>query len=71
MELLEVRKEKSGCGEGKGKKVGEISWEEVGRIGEEKMVELKCLSVEGGMKMVGGRGGSMGMGVKGELGVNK
>ena len=52
------------------KKVGEITWEQVKAIAEDKLVDLNCFTVESAMKMVAGTARSMGITVKGEFPVN-
>mgnify|MGYP003586783911 FL=1 len=47
------------------KKVGEITWEQVKAIAEDKIVDLNCFTVTSAMKMVAGTARSMGINVKG------
>ena len=70
IQLLEVAKLKGGSAEPNRKKVGEITWEQVKAIAEDKLVDLNCFTVESAMKMVAGTARSMGITVKGEFPVN-
>ena len=65
IQLLEVAKLKGGSSEPNRKKVGEITWEQVKAIAEDKIVDLNCFTVTSAMKMVAGTARSMGINVKG------
>lgn len=65
IQLLEVAKLKGGSAEPNRKKVGEITWEQVKAIAEDKIVDLNCFTVASAMKMVAGTARSMGINVKG------
>lgn len=65
IQLLEVTKLKGGSAEPNRKKVGEITWEQVKAIAEDKIVDLNCFTVTSAMKMVAGTARSMGINVKG------
>ena len=65
IQLLEVAKLKGGSAEPNRKKVGEITWEQVKAIAEDKIVDLICFTVTSAMKMVAGTARSMGINVKG------
>jgi large subunit ribosomal protein L11 len=65
IQLLELTKQKSGSAEPNRKKVGEIGWEEVKAIAEDKMVDLNCFTIESAMRMIAGTARSMGITVKG------
>jgi large subunit ribosomal protein L11 len=65
IQLLEVSKIKSGSAEPNRKKVGEITWDQVKTIAEDKMSDLNCFTVDSAMKMVAGTARSMGLTVKG------
>ena len=64
IQLLEVAKLKGGSAEPNRKKVGEITWEQVKAIAEDKIVDLNCFTVTSAMKMVAGTARSMGINVK-------
>jgi len=70
IQLLEVSKQKSGSAEPNRKKVGEITWEQVQVIAEDKMSDLNCFSLDAAMKMVAGTARSMGITVKGAFPAN-
>ncbi|OCW93400.1 50S ribosomal protein L11 [Macellibacteroides sp. HH-ZS] len=65
IQLLEVTKLKGGSAEPNRKKVGEITWDQVKAIAEDKIVDLNCFTVTSAMKMVAGTARSMGINVKG------
>jgi len=70
IQLLEVSKIKGGSAEPNRKKIGEITWEQVKVIAEDKMDDLNCFSLDSAMKMVAGTARSMGLTVKGAFPVN-
>ena len=65
-QILELGKIKQGSGESNRKKVGNISWEQVRKIAEDKIVDMNCFTIESAMKMVAGTARSMGVNVTGE-----
>ena len=65
IQLLEVAKVKGGSAEPNRKKIGEITWDQVKAIAEDKIVDLNCFTVTSAMKMVAGTARSMGITVKG------
>jgi len=65
IQLVEAAKLKGGSAEPNRNKVGEITWEQVKTIAEDKLVDLNCFTVESAMKMVAGTARSMGITVKG------
>ncbi len=65
IQLLEVAKVKGGSAEPNRKKIGEITWDQVKAIAEDKIVDLNCFTVTSAMKMVAGTARSMGINVKG------
>ena len=48
-------------------KVGEVTWEQVKAIAEDKMPDMNCFTVEAAMRMVAGTARSMGINVVGEF----
>ena len=70
IQVMEAAKVKVGSAKPNRKKVGEITWEQVKVIAEDKLVDLNCFTVESAMKMVAGTARSMGITVKGEFPVN-
>jgi len=66
VQLLEAAKLKSGSPESNRQKVGNVSWDQVRAIAEDKMPDLNAFTVESAMKMVAGTARSMGLNVKGK-----
>ena len=64
-QLLEAAKVKKGSGEPNRMKVASVSWDQIRKIAEDKMVDLNAFKVESAMKMVAGTARSMGLNVKG------
>ena len=64
-QLLEAAKVKKGSGEPNRMKVASVSWDQIRKIAEDKMVDLNAFTVESAMKMVAGTARSMGINVKG------
>jgi large subunit ribosomal protein L11 len=66
VQLLEAAKIKKGSGEPNRVKPGNVSWDQVKTIAEEKMVDLNAFTVESAMSMVAGTARSMGLKVSGK-----
>jgi len=66
VQLLDAAKQKSGSGEPNRKKVGEVTWDQVKAIAEDKMPDLNCFTLSSAMSLVAGTARSMGIVVKGE-----
>ena len=64
-QLLEAAKVKKGSGEPNRIKVASVSWDQIRKIAEDKMVDLNAVTVESAMKMVAGTARSIGLNVKG------
>ena len=64
-QLLEAAKVKKGSGEPNRMKVASVSWDQIRKIAQDKMVDLNAFTVESAMKMVAGTARSMGLNVKG------
>ena len=60
-QLLEAAKVKKGSGEPNRMKVASVSWDQIRKIAEDKMVDLNAFTVESAMKMVAGTARSMGL----------
>ena len=69
--ILEVAKIKSGSAESNRKKAGQISWDQVKTIAEEKMVDMNCFTINSAMSMVAGTARSMGIAVTGDSPLTK
>ena len=66
VQLLDACKQKSGSGEPNRKKIGEVTWDQVKSIAEDKMPDLNCFTLSSAMSLVAGTARSMGIVVKGE-----
>ncbi len=65
-QLLEAAKVKKGSGEPNRKKVATVTWDQIRKIAEDKMVDLNAFKVESAMIMIAGTARSMGIKVKGQ-----
>ena len=65
-QLLEAAKVKKGSGEPNRTKVASVTWDQIKKIAEDKMVDLNAFTVESAMKMIAGTARSMGLNVKGQ-----
>lgn len=65
IQLLEATKKKKGSGVPNREKVASVSWDQVKKIAEDKMVDLNAFNVDSAMKMVAGTARSMGIKVNG------
>ena len=65
VQILEATKAKKGSAEPNRKKVAAMTWAQVEKIAQDKMVDLNCFTVESAMRMVAGTARSMGISVKG------
>ena len=66
IQILEVTKIKAGSATSNRKKVGSLTWEQVRKIAEDKIVDMNCFTIESAMNMVVGTARSMGVTVSGE-----
>jgi len=66
VQLLEAAKLKSGSPESNIVKVGNVSWDQVKAIAEDKMIDLNAFTIESAMNMIAGTARSMGIVVKGD-----
>jgi len=66
IQIKEILKLKSGSPEPNRQKVATISWEQIQKIAEDKMVDLNAFTVSSAMRMVAGTARSMGVKVKGK-----
>jgi large subunit ribosomal protein L11 len=66
VQLLEAAKIKKGSGEPNRVKSGNVSWDQVKTIAEDKMVDLNAFTVESAMSMIAGTARSMGLKVSGK-----
>ena len=66
IQILEAAKLKAGSPTSNRKKVGSLSWDQVRKIAEDKIVDMNCFTIESAMNMVVGTARSMGVTVSGE-----
>ena len=64
-QLLEAAKAKKGSGEPNRVKVASVTWDQIKKIAEDKMVDLNAFTLESAMLMVAGTARSMGIKVNG------
>ena len=67
VQLLEASKLKKGSAESNRIKVATVTWDDIKKIAEDKMVDLNAFKLSSAMKMVAGTARSMGINVKGEF----
>ncbi len=67
VQLLEAAKIKKGSSEPNRDKVASVSWDQIKKIAEDKMVDLNSFQVESAMKMIAGTARSMGLNVVGDF----
>jgi large subunit ribosomal protein L11 len=65
VQLLEAARIKKGSPESNMAKVGNVTWDQVKTIAENKMEDLNAFTIESAMRMVAGTARSMGIDVKG------
>jgi len=66
VQIKEAAKLKSGSSEPNRNKVASLTWDQVKAIGEDKMQDLNCFTIESAMSMVAGTARSMGVTVSGD-----
>ena len=67
VQLLEAAKIKKGSSEPNRDKVASVSWDQIKKIAEDKMVDLNAFCIESAMKMIAGTARSMGLNVTGDF----
>lgn len=67
VQIKEAAKISTGSAEPNRNKVGQITWEQVEAIANDKMSDMNCFTLESGMRMVAGTARSMGVSVIGEF----
>lgn len=65
VQIVEHTKIKKGSSEPNKSKVGNISWDQIRTIAEDKLPDLNCFTIDAAMSMVAGTARSMGVTVKG------
>jgi large subunit ribosomal protein L11 len=66
VQLMDAAKLKGGSKEPNRNKVGNVTWDQVRAIAENKMPDLNCFTIESAMSMVAGTARSMGIIVNGD-----
>jgi large subunit ribosomal protein L11 len=69
--LLEITKVKAGSKESNRLKIGNVTWEQIRKVAEDKMPDLNCFTIESAMSMVAGTARSMGFNITGDSPIKK
>lgn len=67
IQLKEAVKIKSGSAQPNRDKVGQVTWDQIKEIAQDKMPDMNCFTLEAAMRMVAGTARSMGISVVGEF----
>lgn len=67
IQLKEAAKAKSGSAQPNRDKVGQVTWDQVREIAQDKMSDMNCFTIEAAMRMIVGTARSMGINVVGEF----
>ena len=67
IQLKEAAKVQTGSAQPNRNKVGQVTWEQVREIAQDKMPDMNCFTIEASMRMVAGTARSMGINVVGEF----
>ena len=67
IQLKEAAKAKSGSAQPNRDKVGQVTWDKVREIAQDKMSDMNCFTIEAAMRMIAGTARSMGINVVGEF----
>ena len=67
IQLKEAAKAKSGYAQPNRDKVGQVTWDQVREIAQDKMSDMNCFTIEAAMRMIAGTARSMGINVVGEF----
>ena len=67
IQLKEAAKLKSGSAQPNRDKVGQVTWDQIKEIAQDKMPDMNCFTLEAAMRMVAGTARSMGISVVGEF----
>ena len=65
IQLKEAAKAKSGSAQPNRDKVGQVTWDQVREIAQDKMSDMNCFTIEAAMRMIAGTARSMGINVVG------
>ena len=67
IQLKEASKANSGSAQPNRDKVGQVTWDQVREIAQDKMSDMNCFTIEAAMRMIAGTARSMGINVVGEF----
>lgn len=67
VQLKEAAKAQKGSAQPNRDKVGQVTWDQVREIAQDKMPDMNCFTLEAAMRMVAGTARSMGISVVGEF----
>ena len=67
IQLKEAAKVQKGSAQPNRDKVGQVTWDQIREIAQDKMTDMNCFTVESAMRMVAGTARSMGVSVVGEF----
>lgn len=67
IQLKEAAKAKSGSAQPNRDKVGQVTWDQVREIAQDKMSDMNSFTIEAAMRMIAGTARSMGINVVGEF----
>ena len=67
IQLKEAAKVQKGSAQPNRDKVGQVSWDQVREIAQDKMPDMNCFTLEAAMRMIAGTARSMGINVVGEF----
>ena len=66
-QLKEAAKVQKGSAQPNRDKVGQVTWDQIREIAQDKMPDMNCFTLESAMRMVAGTARSMGISVVGEF----
>ena len=67
IQLKEAAKVQKGSAQPNRDKVGQVTWDQIREIAQDKMADMNCFTLESAMRMVAGTARSMGINVVGEF----
>ena len=67
IQLKEAAKVQKGSAQPNRDKVGQVTWDQIREIAQDKMPDMNCFTLESSMRMVAGTARSMGISVVGEF----
>ena len=67
IQLKEAAKGQKGSAQPNRDKVGQVTWDQIREIAQDKMPDMNCFTLESAMRMVAGTARSMGISVVGEF----